>query len=366
MKTDALLRRLSLPADLPRYYWKAATHYGFHPATGARLLARALRQGYWPAEAFLFGLLNPHQHPDVSECYVSKRNMVRAQRKVNPPGWESMLSDKGIFYRYCETAGIPVPRLFGLYYRGRAGWTAPSRLLTSDEEWVRFFRDECPSPCVIKPSLGRLGMGILPLKREGERFVTPHGERYTPEEIVKRMNAPGEFDSYVIQERLSNHPSLQPVASGEGLTTSRMITFLRADRECDLVNADLKIVIGGNVTSNLNKGLTGNMAGRVSLQDGRLLAVDALVNGQGFVEVERHPDTGALFRDFRIPDWEAAGALAKRAARAFSPVRTVGWDMAFTPAGPVLIEGNFFFDPPNDTFGARELLQRLSTFPGLE
>lgn len=352
---------MALPAELVRYYWKSATDYGFHPLAGAALLARALREGYWPSEAYLFGLLNPPASSRAFERFVSKRTMVQLQRRVNPPSWESMLSDKGIFYRYCESAGIPVPRLFGLHRRGGMGWTISSPVLGSDEEWIRFFDKECPSPCTVKPALGRLGMGILLLQREGAGFTTPGGQFLRPADVVKRMNAGGEFDSFVIQERLFNHPSLRPITSGEGLTTSRMITFLRGAQECDLISADVKIIVGENLTSNLNKGLTGNMAGQVSLQDGRIVCVHALVNGRGFVEVERHPDTGALFRDFQLPDWEAASALVIRAARTFSPVRAVGWDVSFTPSGPVLLEGNFFFDPPNSTFRARDVLRALST-----
>ena len=41
-------------------------------------------------------------------------------------------------------------------------------------------------------------------------------------------------------------------------------------------------------------------------------------------------------------------ALAEQAARAFLPLRTVGWDIAVTPEGPTLIEGNPFWDPSND------------------
>ena len=38
-------------------------------------------------------------------------------------------------------------------------------------------------------------------------------------------------------------------------------------------------------------------------------------------------------------------SVNERAARAFAPLRTIGWDVAITPDGPSLIEGNVTWDP---------------------
>ena len=53
-----------------------------------------------------------------------------------------------------------------------------------------------------------------------------------------------------------------------------------------------------------------------------------------------HPDSGVRFTSVRIPYWEAAIEMVKAAAREIPEIRWIGWDVAITPAGPVLIEGN--------------------------
>jgi hypothetical protein len=53
-----------------------------------------------------------------------------------------------------------------------------------------------------------------------------------------------------------------------------------------------------------------------------------------------------VFRGFAIPLWAEACALVERAALAFLPLRTIGWDVAVTPRGALLIEGNVTWDPP--------------------
>jgi Sugar-transfer associated ATP-grasp len=53
----------------------------------------------------------------------------------------------------------------------------------------------------------------------------------------------------------------------------------------------------------------------------------------------------ARLENFRVPMWEAVCELAKKAASAFWPVGAVGWDIAVTREGPVLVEGNTVWDP---------------------
>ena len=56
----------------------------------------------------------------------------------------------------------------------------------------------------------------------------------------------------------------------------------------------------------------------------------------------KHPDTGAPFNAFQLPHWEATLDLATRAHRIFAGLAFVGWDIALTDDGPVIVEGNSF------------------------
>ncbi|WP_240744550.1 sugar-transfer associated ATP-grasp domain-containing protein [Microbacterium sp. PF5] len=54
-----------------------------------------------------------------------------------------------------------------------------------------------------------------------------------------------------------------------------------------------------------------------------------------------HPDTGYRIADFQLPLYDEVIALIDRAARRVPQVQYVGWDVAVTPTGPVIIEGNW-------------------------
>jgi hypothetical protein len=53
-----------------------------------------------------------------------------------------------------------------------------------------------------------------------------------------------------------------------------------------------------------------------------------------------HPKTGAQVTGRIISGWPAVAALAVAGHREFSSWAVIGWDLAWTPEGPVLIEGN--------------------------
>ena len=55
---------------------------------------------------------------------------------------------------------------------------------------------------------------------------------------------------------------------------------------------------------------------------------------------EVHPFTGTRLIGFEIPRYQEAVELVKRAALEVPQVRYVGWDVAISTKGPVLIEGN--------------------------
>ncbi len=357
MTREALIKRLLLVPEAAGIYARSVRHAGGHPIAVAHLLARSLRRGFWPTEAFLQGLLNPSLALPLFELLESKRSMVRLQRRINPAGWEAMLSDKGVFYRYCQVAGLPVPPLVAIYDRQSGGWTAVPPVPARDDEWARFFETRTPPSFVVKPTRGRHGHSMLFLDRNGEGTLTRGGKPISGAEIVRMLGGDREYGAFVVQERLRTHPILAELMGAEGLVTSRMVTYRNRRGDCSIIGCDLKVLVGKNLTSNLSMGATGNMAATVSVETGRITTVRRVVPGDGFVEIERHPTTGALFRGFEIPLWHRGCELARRAAERFLPVRTIGWDIAFTPDGPVLIEGNFFFDPQNSTLSGRSLVR---------
>lgn len=80
---------------------------------------------------------------------------------------------------------------------------------------------------------------------------------------------------------------------------------------------------------------------------GIMVGVDqmtGLVNTNGLDEVggvyETHPGSGTRFKGYQLPEWDALLALCRKAAEEVPAIKYIGWDLAHTPAGWVLVEGN--------------------------
>jgi len=150
--------------------------------------------------------------------------------------------------------------------------------------------------------------------------------------------------------------------SGSGtLQTARIHTLLERNGESRVVEAGLKIVTGDAVVDNIRDGRTGNLIASISLEDGSLgPAVRESLESLSLTSLAVRPATGASFEDVVLPDWTKACELVRKASLAFAPLRALGWDIALTPRGPVIVEANMWWGPPNQIGGMPEILRALA------
>lgn len=68
---------------------------------------------------------------------------------------------------------------------------------------------------------------------------------------------------------------------------------------------------------------------------------------------EKHPITGVVFEGYQLPYWSEVVELVKASHKAIIGLQSIGWDVAITPNGPILIEGNDNWEiaNPQDAIG---------------
>jgi Sugar-transfer associated ATP-grasp len=59
---------------------------------------------------------------------------------------------------------------------------------------------------------------------------------------------------------------------------------------------------------------------------------------------DAHPVTQAPITGSNVPEWGAIASLAIQTHAAFPHRLMLGWDIALTPEGPIMLEGNTNFD----------------------
>jgi hypothetical protein len=136
------------------------------------------------------------------------------------------------------------------------------------------------------------------------------------------------------------------------LNTFRVVTIkAQANRWC-LAAAYLRVGAGGNVVDNI---AAGGILVRVDA-DGRTSAA----HRQGR-SITHHPDTGAELVGVRLAGYGAACELALAASSKLGFVGTIGWDIAATERGPMIVEANLWWTPSFQTALGGAITDELAT-----
>ena len=173
-----------------------------------------------------------------------------------------------------------------------------------------------------KPSLGECGHGV-------DLIHIP--DYPTVDDAVKYIrNSDNQFG--VIEDRVVQHPALSELYP-YSINCLRMVTVYWKKKSYVLY-AVLKTGNNKKFVDNLENG---GYACHVDINTGIVVGPG---HTSGLDIVEEHPMTGMKFEGFQVPFFEEAKALVSEAAKVVPQVRYIGWDVAITPNGPLIIEGN--------------------------
>jgi hypothetical protein len=331
------------------------------PAILFNIASLHFRYGFSAKEIFHYGLIYPTPSESVRRRFVSKRRITQIQNSLNPRPMEPLLEEKALFYRVCAQLALPVPELYALFFRDGPSWSTARVDMNSPAAWTDYFRREAPDTFIIKPSRGVYGRGIrLYTRTANEKFADADGNSVSANDITSHLYSNEDHRNFVIQQQMKPHPAIVELSGSSSLQTVRVITFVDDQANVKILRSIFKPIVGRNIIDNHTHGTTGNLTSEVSLETGRLgVAVCVSLERPGLQYLERHPETGVPFEGFPMPQWPQICEVAKAGAAAFLPIRAIGWDIGLTPNGPVIIEGNFWWDAPI-AGGADVLLEELT------
>ena len=259
------------------------------------------------------------------------------------------------FYRWESKAGVmpllrqgarqPVSELndkarFAAHCRDHQIRTAPVlAVVRGDDAHIMASDADFDTDLFVKPVTGRGGEGAQRWDRDAASglYRAPDGECVTPGELLGRLRAKSLASPMLVQQRLQNHAALEMLNNG-ALSTVRVLTCLNEKGQPEIIGAAARMAIGANhVVDNLH---AGGIAAAVDARTGTLGSASNLGADARLGWLNRHPVSGALIAGTQLPMWDDVREFAVRAHRAFSDRLLVGWDIAITPEGPVLVEGN--------------------------
>lgn len=240
----------------------------------------------------------------IKKTYHSTLDNVRTIERVNNPKLLYLLRDKGLFLKRFEA------------YLGREFID----LRNASPQEFRAFLDR-HTKFIAKPFNLAFGKGIEVY--EGPVADAQVASMYE-EFFQKKM--------YIVEEFIEQHQELSRVYPN--CVNSIRIYTLNTD-------GIIKLVLTPSIRFGANGGkidFKGNIQLLINQETGCVETSGYdVING---VFIEEHPNTCYVFKTLKIPFFHQAMALVKQAAGAIPEIRYIGWDVAITPHGPVLIEGN--------------------------
>lgn len=135
-----------------------------------------------------------------------------------------------------------------------------------------------------------------------------------------------------LEELVIQHEGMNALCPAS-VNTIRMMTF-NDHGNPRLLWMGLRIGNGVNAVDNFH---AQGLAASIDMETGKLVGN---AQDKDLREFTHHPTTGTQIDGFRIPCFEEAKELALKAAARSDKILVVGWDVAISENGPVIIEGN--------------------------
>lgn len=266
---------------------------------GRRLL-HAVR-GFDPLEADWY-----EQAGIARQACVSNHRRETRLHGLNGASAE-ILDNKLVFAAMLEGAGLPHPEVHAFSHAGRWHFRRKGRSALDPH-----------APHVVKPVTGKKGRSIRFLAA-GEPLPDP---------------GPAPMIACAFARQAAYAARIFPGA----VNTLRIVT-LNPDGDDPFVLAAVHR-FGSAATRGVDNFSAGGIVADVDRSDGVLGRAFRVGAGNRLDWLERHPDTGAAIGGTVLPAFEETMALVRALARTFPFFAYVGWDVAVTDAGPVVIEGN--------------------------
>lgn len=258
---------------------------------------------------------NLEEYLDYRVGYMGTRDRMNALGKT----WNMscLFEDKFLFDRMMRSVGAPTPKVFGFIQNGQV-YDPDLNSISIDDLADRkdFFLKDAYGIC------GNLVKHVADYQSFTDLFAS------LPKD-----------GAYVLQERVCQCAEENRLFPGS-VNTVRLITARRRNGETYLF-AKLQR-IGSSISNNVDNWAAGGIA--VGIEDSGCLKRWGFFKYMYGRKTETHPDTGVRFSEFKVPMLDEAIKLVVSLHRYFYNLCSIGWDVALTENGPVIIEGNENWD----------------------
>jgi len=293
---------------------KEIIHYGW--------VKKELPTDYFRKCLYRKEIINYNNYLSLNEY----RKIIRSKKMVFPE-IKSILHNKLSSHFYFNNLGLPIPKLISYNLKNNYFFNTKISIVNTKSDLIAFFETVFESSQETRLFLKFLdsngGKGILLLKKENLKKII-------------EVNADILLNnSFMHQEVIKQHQEINKIFS-KSINSLRIITYINNKNDINILSVLMRFGIGNSIVDNAN---AGGFFISVDMATGMLKGVGRQDFTKGARVFIKHPDTNILLENFKVPFFLDACDLAKKATK-YLPNKIVGWDIAISPTGPIIIEGN--------------------------
>lgn len=287
----------------------------------AETKAELWRRGFSPKSYYLYDMKTRGFENQLSDLQMYMCKFINGQHKI-------ILEDKLAFYRAFEKS-VPQPEIVAALVNETEFLQWP--------RWATLLRATRLTAAFVRPTRGGAGVGVRRVEI-GDGAIHYNGHVLAPPAFFEQLARTGQ--SYVVTLAVDQHPTLAALNPGSVNTIRVLSARLPHSGERIMIGATLRI--GTKQSGSVDNFAAGGVMFPIDLATGRAgKGVQTIANGFRH-DLTHHPQTGAAVTGMIIPHWQNVVRLAQTAFTYHPALTYVGWDIAITPDGPTVIEGNSF------------------------
>jgi hypothetical protein len=300
---------------------RASRHKGLFSITRDMILHKVLINSD-PRDYFKYEFYKNGKSLEEKSRYISPHHGSRYYPHGNNLlKFNKIFTDKYIEKAILEYFNLPVAKLLT---------TIGNRLEISDQNQLSMFLDAMENDIVIKPISGTHGSGFLLLSRKGgELFVGK--KKYSNQDVWNHVSM-GLRRGFIVEEKIINTEGIRAVHPAS-LNTFRFIMIKTDDGKWHRAACVIKFGTGESQVDNVS---AGGVIAEIDHVGKTVYAHDV----KGRKPIKQHPDSGLPLVGLELEGYHEASALAMEASRKFDFMGSIGWDIAASVSGPIIVEGN--------------------------
>lgn len=293
----------------------------------------------------------------LRQNFLSAINKKKYLEILNPRKYYILARNKFFSHVYLDMIQANKAELYCYY---DPSFKSVDKVCNTYDAVLNILHTRLVDKCVIKTTESSHGDGVIVVNNieysASDCILTLfNGERKSLRSVLSKE--PLIFESVITQI-----PQFAKF-NQSSVNTIRIMTALKPDGTSDVFSAFLKVGRSGSCVDNAGSG--GNVMAKVDIESGLISNVMEFSGWRNTKQITKHPDSNILLDGVIIENWSHICSVLKGYQSSMPFLKAIGWDVAITPEGPLIIEFNDYWDETGQLFTQEGWLKQITKYSKL-